>query len=343
MHSSLYIPPSQFSFRLLAYGSHYVLSCRTPLDTISTLFHHQKEEEHSGQWFHLIPGEGERAGYYMVKNNHTGAVLFVHSGRIAATTDPNAQYRDPWFRIEEGKDKYAGHFRLRNIASSVIPSAEDLEVHAANQLDSSPDRNRYFSFLFEELVVEGIDYDLEDGIVTASSLKVIAQQTLNNNTELEQTMECQVDERQTHSFTFEYTGGFNLGPGFNLSGGIPNVIGGTLEIDNTLNQQWSFGRTNEYEVGYTATLPVKASPLSTIRAISRVSRGNVIVPFTLRLKSKLTGFKVKTHGIFLGVSTWDIDHTIEHLGSKKSGPVNGEFPKFLYIFSSSDVFILAVF
>ena len=59
-----------------------------------------------------------------------------------------------------------------------------------------------------------------------------------------------------------------------------------------------------------ASFLTKAGPLGTIRAVSAVTSGELEVPYTIILRSKVNRIKVETKGMWHGISPWDLCHTI---------------------------------
>lgn len=55
-----------------------------------------------------------------------------------------------------------------------------------------------------------------------------------------------------------------------------------------------------------------ASPYTKVRAVSTVNKGVLEVPYTMYLSSKSTGATTESKGIWRGVSTWDLRHTISN-------------------------------
>ena len=309
--TDFYIPPKEISFRLLGYVSQYVLVSRTHNDP--QVFHHPKDSENPDQYFQLIPGTGQHAGYYLIKSKYTGKVLFSRlspSPRVGHI-DGSGQYGDNWFQVEVGKGQYTQNFRLRNFASDTVLFSR---THANPQVynhpasDSNPDQ--YFTFLFEDMKVDKVEYHLNLGKILSSIPIIIANQTLQNDSSIDQEMAFELDVTETHTSTFEYTTGFTITYGATFKAGVPLVAEAEFKVDTSLSQEWKFGTMTEFGKSYVAKLPVKAPPHTTVRAVSSVNRGDIEVPFTIYLSSKATGFQVQTHGIFRGVSTWDLRHTV---------------------------------
>ncbi|KAH7885577.1 hypothetical protein F5I97DRAFT_1968286 [Phlebopus sp. FC_14] len=160
--------------------------------------------------------------------------------------------------------------------------------------------DQYFSFLWEDLEVERVEYDLDLGHIVSSTPLIIANQTLTNYSNHDQEMSFELDETVTHTSTFEY----------NIQSGRSIVNEAEFSIDFSVNNQFTWGQTTEFSESYRATFPFHAGPGSTVRAVSTVNRGELRVPFTIHLSSKRTGVQTETKGIWSGVSTWDLRHTI---------------------------------
>ena len=144
--TDFYIPPKEISFRLLGYVTQYVLVSRTHAEP--QVFHHPKDSENSDQYFQLIPGTGQHAGYYLIKSKYTGKVLFSRlspSPRVGHI-DGSGQYGDNWFQVEVGKGQYTQNFRLRNFASDTsfspvhmpIPRCIIIPLPTATPINTSP-------------------------------------------------------------------------------------------------------------------------------------------------------------------------------------------------------------
>jgi len=98
-------------------------------------------------------------------------------------------------------------------------------------------------------------------------------------------------------------------------GGLPGVGATDFTVKAPSSNQWNWGQTNTYTVTYTATFPVTAKPGATVRAVSTVNKGNLEVPFTINCKFKDAGVTVQTQGVWRGVSTWDLQHTLREYDS----------------------------
>ncbi len=94
--------------------------------------------------------------------------------------------------------------------------------------------------------------------------------------------------------------------------GVPIVAEAEFNVETSLSNEWKWGEQNSFSKSYTATFPVKAGPHETVRAVSTVNKGEIEVPYTIHLSSKSTGTKTETKGIWRGVSTWDLRHTVSN-------------------------------
>lgn len=70
--------------------------------------------------------------------------------------------------------------------------------------------DQYFSFLFEDMNIDKIDYDLDLGKILSSTPLVLANQTLTNETDQDQQMSFSLSQTVTHTSSFDYTLGFTI-------------------------------------------------------------------------------------------------------------------------------------
>jgi hypothetical protein len=86
-----------------------------------------------------------------------------------------------------------------------------------------------------------------------------------------------------------------------------------FSIDMGMSQEWKWGESQSVTKTYTAELPVVAGPGKTVEAVSTVNKGQLEVPYTIILSSKSTGVQTTMRGVWRGVSTWDLRHTVREV------------------------------
>ena len=80
----------------------------------------------------------------------------------------------------------------------------------------SPDQ--LFSFSWEDVEVDNVEFDLEAGKIVSSKQITLVEQTLKNNSDSEQEMNFNVDKNVANSSTFKYGGGFTATIGMEFMG-----------------------------------------------------------------------------------------------------------------------------
>ncbi|KAH7885611.1 hemolytic lectin [Phlebopus sp. FC_14] len=308
--SDFYIPPEGIYFRLLGYVSQKVLFARyvdPPFGQVP------QEPVYEDQYFTLIHGTGAHEGTYVIKSLKTGYVLFSRrtSQPYVGVVSGDGQYSDNWFEIKPGTGQYVQQFQLITPSNNlVLYSRTNAAPYIGNvyTYDFYPDQ--YFSFVWEDMQVDKVEYDLKLGQIVSSTPLIIANQTLTNNSSHEQEMTFVLNETVTHTSTFEYSLGLTITVGTTFKAGVPIVAEAEFSLDFSVSNQFTWGQTTEFSESYTAKFPVKAGPGKTVRAVSTVNKGELKVPYTIILSSKRTGVKTETKGIWHGVSSWDLRHTI---------------------------------
>ncbi|PPQ78878.1 hypothetical protein CVT25_002421 [Psilocybe cyanescens] len=309
--SNFYVPPQGLFFRLLGYASNHVLVSRTHQDPEVT--QHNVGDVHPDQFFQLLHGTGNHAGLYAIKGRVSGKVLWSRT-----SPDPNighidgdGKYEDNWFKLEIGTGHHASGFRLFNPSSdTVLVSRTTFAPYVTNHHSSAVYDDQYFSFLFEDMVIDRVVYHVDKGKILASVPLVIADQTLENDSDEPQTMEFSVNETQEESSTFEYALGFTITIGASGKAGIPFVAEGEISVEASNSHNFTWGTTTTNSKSYTARLPVTARPHTVVRATSSVTRSTIDIPITVYSKSVSTGLEVKTEGKYTGVTTWNLRHSV---------------------------------
>ncbi|KAK0491885.1 hemolytic lectin LSLc [Armillaria luteobubalina] len=308
---SIYIPPEGLYFRLFAIESKCVLYSR-PRPT-PQVWQYKGDQEYEDQLFTLIHGTGNRAGLYAIKGKATGWMLYSR-----ASPDPRVGHVDQnkmtdycWFRFPVGVGEYSKDFRILCPASDyVLFSRLNQNPNFGNYTSKGVHGDQYFTMKFEDMVVKSVDYDVAQGKILDVTPRVLANQTLKNNTDYEQEMSFSFSESVTQTSKFEYSTGFTITVGMEFSVGIPLVAEGKISTSVSQSNVWTFGTEDSFSKTYTANFPVRAGPHTTVRGVSSVQQGTLEVPYTLHLVSKSAGVSVETKGIWRGVSSWALKHEI---------------------------------
>ncbi|KDR66599.1 hypothetical protein GALMADRAFT_232450 [Galerina marginata CBS 339.88] len=314
-----YIPPEGLFFRLLGYYSSRVLVSRTHAQP--EVFHHPRTETFEDQFFQLIHGTGKHAGYFAIKGKLTNKVLFSRnsSNPHVGHVDGNGAYDDNWFKLEIGTNTKASNFRLVNYNSdTVLVSRTHAEPQVYNHSKKETFDDQYFSFLFEDVEIDRVVYHVDKGEILSSTPLVIADQTLQNDTNTQQSMEFSINDTEVHTSTFDYTLGFTIAIGASITAGIPTVAEGQIKMDISNSHTFNWGGSTSTSKSYTARLPIVAPANSSVRATSSVTRSTLNIPFTVFSKAVSTGFVARTEGIYTGVTTWDLRHAVTKAGSPSS-------------------------
>ena len=93
-----------------------------------------------------------------------------------------------------------------------------MEPYVYNHPSGEVFNDQYFSFLFEDMNIDKIDYDLKLGKILTSTPLMLANQTLTNESNQEQQMSFSLSQTVTHTSSFDYTLGFTIGLQAKFSG-----------------------------------------------------------------------------------------------------------------------------
>ncbi|KAJ7451332.1 hemolytic lectin [Mycena latifolia] len=311
--SDFYVPPEGIYFRIIGYVSSRALYSRTSKEPTFGGFL-ASVAPYQDQYFSLVKGTGDKGGLFLIKSRETGYVLFSRAHPAPHVGHINGRYDDNWFKLDPGTGQFTSMVRL------VVPSTETVVVSRDNtdEIDNYPAKHQvypdqFFAFEYEDMVVDRIEYELRLGKIIASTPRVLASQTLDNNTDHKQEMSFAMSEKQTQTSSFDYTTGLTLSVGATIKAGIPEIAEGEFRMDTSISETWTYGKTESFEKTYTASFPVKAGPHMTVHAVSTVNVGTLEVPYTLYLSSKSTGTKAETRGIWRGVSSWALRHSISQV------------------------------
>lgn len=304
----LYIPPEGLSFRLQNYKSNLAIYSRRSPDP---QFFHYTSGEYGDQYWTLIPGKGKHTGYFRIENCASKYAIYSRfSQDLQFFHYTSSDYDDQYWTFIPGTGKHSGYFRIENFVTKyAIYSRLSPDPQLFHYTSSDYD-DQYWTFIFEDIVIESVDYKIDEGKIKNTASSELTRQTLSNDTDIEQTFGFKVDASETHTSSFEYSTGFTVKVGAEFKAGIP-LIGETgISVDITNRHTWSFGNTTEAKKTYTADFPIKAPPRTKIIAVASIKKATFSVPYIMYLKSKKTGIKVDSYGTYSGITTWDLTYAL---------------------------------
>jgi len=311
---SVYIPPEGLRFRIVGYSSQCAIFSRNSPEP--EVWHYNVSNgQYPDQWFTLLHGEGDHSGLYAIKGQVTGKVLYSRAtkpsvGHILG----DGYYSDNWFKIEPGTGQFAGYFRLVTPSTGyALYSRVSQDPTFSNYSAGYPHTDQHFNFWWEDMKVDKIEYKLDAGKIISSTPITLGDQVLTNNSDVEQEMSFSVSKSVSNSSSFQFSTGFTITAGMEFGVDIPVIADAKFSLSASTSNTWTWGKTTEYTIQYTATFPVMAGPHKSVRASSVVNQGTLDVPYTMYLSSKSSGVKVQTSGTWQGVSSWDIRYTITPL------------------------------
>ena len=128
-----------------------------------------------------------------------------------------------WFEFESGSGQYAKHFRLITPSESSALRTPTPYIGMdlpwlGNTSSSTFNPNQLFGFVWEDMKVDRVEFNLDSGRIISSTPIVLAEQALTNKSDTEQEMSFSVNKSVTNSSTFEYSTGFTVTVGMEFSG-----------------------------------------------------------------------------------------------------------------------------
>ncbi|CAG8531494.1 10497_t:CDS:2 [Diversispora eburnea] len=296
-----YIPPQGLFFRLQNYKTKYAIFSRNSL--FPNFYHYKSVDKYDDQYWTLIPGTGKHSGYFRIENYVTNA----------------DKYDDQYWTLIPGTGKHSGYFRIENyVTKYAIFSRFSTSPNFYHYKSVAKYDDQYWTFIFENMIVEGVDYKFDEGKVLNVKSIHIGRQTLTNNTDAIQTMAFKVSESQRHTSKFEHTSGFSLTIKTEFSVGIPEIMKADIGLEvTTTSNTYTYGEEISSEKIYLAEFPVNCLPKSKVVAVATINKGNLTVPYIMHLKSKNTGFKIDTYGTYSGVTTWNLGYTVDQISDEQ--------------------------
>ena len=127
-----------------------------------------------------------------------------------------------WFELEPGSGQYTDHFRLVTSEGWKLtcPWRHWLGFYTLvnTALPGSLDSDQFFGFIWEDMKVDRVEFDLAAGVIGAATPIALGEEVLTNHSDTEQGMNFAVNEGVTRSSTFEYSAGFTVTVGTEFSG-----------------------------------------------------------------------------------------------------------------------------
>ncbi|KUJ09033.1 uncharacterized protein LY89DRAFT_598580 [Mollisia scopiformis] len=303
------LPPPEVAFRLPGLSSKKVLFSRKSQDP--TYWHYPEDGGvYDDQWWYLIPGDGDHAGYYLLKSKYTGKVMFSRKSpdpRVGHI-DGDGKYADNWFWLEFGTGDKVNNFRIRNHASDMVHvsrSGTDPEVinYAG---DGTKYDDQYFSFLCELVNFDNIEYHINDAKILSSVVVAMGTETDCNETDTDQTIEFTFSKTESVSYTWDYTVGFIIDIGAGVEVEVPFVESGNVRVDVSNTHTFSTMHTTSEDTTFSGTVTTTAPPHTEVTATATMTKSAVSVPFTMYVIVASTNKTVAIEGTYNGTSFWNI-------------------------------------
>ncbi|KAJ7513262.1 hemolytic lectin [Mycena galericulata] len=331
--SDFYIPPENIFFQLIGNDTARALFSRTTGNP--SFGAHPADDVLTSSWFSLVSGTGSNARLFAIRGRESGYLLFSAGAGatppVGHNNNPDWFSNDIWFHLRPGTGTFRGMMCLVVPSSNTVITLSRSNPTLVTNTAAIPgvvgqNSDQFFAFHYEDMVVDRIEYDLDLGKIIASTPRVLANQTLHNETGYPQQMIFEMEESVAHTSNFEFSRGITLSVGMTMrgepyypvclgcteaiGGGVPFIVETEMRVDTSSTETRTYGEEESITQTYRATFPVNAGPHMSVRAVSRVNSGILDVPYTLHLRSTSTGVRATSHGIWRGVSTWDLSHTL---------------------------------
>merc|ERR1719266_385808 len=151
-----------------------------------------------------------------------------------------------------------------------------------------------------------VTFDLDAGRILGNTPKVIANQMLFNESNLEQTFQFSYSEEIEETSHFENSVGVSLMVGTEFTTEVPFVAKATLKMELTTSFSHTFGKATRTGKKFVSTIPVKAGPKTKVNCNVTITQSNMEVPYTFHYKDGS-----KETGVWHGVSAWGITSRIQ--------------------------------
>lgn len=136
----------------------------------------------------------------------TGEYLFLN----IPIGDPQCSW-DSWFKFERGSGQLSKYFRIITPSNGyALVSRTHVEPHYINNPSSELYPDQHFNFLYEDMQIDSVHYDVESGEILPSKPLVLTSQKVTNDTSSVQETTVSVNQKTTHTSSFEYSLGFKI-------------------------------------------------------------------------------------------------------------------------------------
>ena len=128
-----------------------------------------------------------------------------------------------WFKLLPGSGQYSKYFRIWTVSEDMIlVSRTDQSPNLYNITGTlQTNANEYFMYLWEDMKVTKVDYDLDSARVLTSKPVTIGEQTLDNSgSTQDQTTSFAVEQEVKKTSSFEYSTGFTVNVGMSFSASV---------------------------------------------------------------------------------------------------------------------------
>lgn len=162
-----------------------------------------------------------------------------------------------------------------------------------------------------------IDFNLDAGEILDLTPKVVATQTVTNNTPLEQEQSVTLTYAKSHRYNFQHERGFKLSEEVEFQGALPLI--GQSKIKVAVEGHWKFTQEAESttQEQVEVHVPVKIPPHSSVEVSAVLLSGELDVPYTAIFKVTYWNEEVVeqgTFGRFVGVNSYNVVTRYKELG-----------------------------
>ena len=126
-----------------------------------------------------------------------------------------------WFKLLPGSGQYSKYFRIWTVwEDMILVSRTDQSPNLYNITGTlQTNANEYFMYLWEDMKVTKVDYDLDSATILTTKPVTIAEQTLDNSgSTQDQTTSFAVEQEVKKTSSFSYSTGFTVSTGMSFTG-----------------------------------------------------------------------------------------------------------------------------